>query len=187
MPLPPTVLAYKPRDWTPRPEVLLLPNIPKPMHGMPPRVILGDKWWRKTRKEAYASTNFHCIACEVHKSKAKARQWLEGHELFETDYKRGRLTYIETVPLCHYCHNYIHDGRLKALLDRGEVHHAKYAAILRHGDEVLARNGLSKPLQVVSEIVKWEDWRLVLDGEEYPPVFATYLEWLAAFSGRDDG
>ncbi len=132
------------RSWHRRPEILLCPNIPKPMHGLAPRVIMGSSWWDKTRKEAYASTNRRCMACGVHKYKAKARKWLEGHELYQTDYRLGRLTYLETVPLCHFCHNYIHDGRLQMLLERGQIHHQKYAAIIQHGNRVLAEANLCK-------------------------------------------
>ncbi len=95
--------------WVRRPEVLLCPNTPKPLHGVVPREIYGQSWWNKTREAAYRSTNYHCLACGVHKYQAKHRQWLEGHELYEINYVEGTSTYIETVPLCHFCHNSIHD------------------------------------------------------------------------------
>lgn len=176
--------------WKLRPEVLLSPNIPKPMHGLAPRVILGTPWWDKTRKAAYASTNQRCIACGVHRNNAASRQWLEGHELYDTNYEQGRLTYIETVPLCHYCHNYIHDGRLWYLLQKGEVHQYKYAAIIQHGDKVLAEAGLRSKesheererrfaiLDREGKIAPWSAWRLVLFGKEYPPLHATYADWV---------
>lgn len=142
-------------------------------------MILGEKWWNETRKKAYRSTKFRCIACGVHKYKAKYHQWLEGHELYFTDYRQGRLTYLETVPLCHFCHNFIHDGRLLMLLNERKVHHWKYAAIMQHGTRVLAEAGLQKPSrterneQILSMVrdgtmARWEDWKLVLFGVEYP-------------------
>lgn len=166
--------------WRRRPEILLCPNIPQPLHGIAPRVILGSKWWDATRKAAYRSTRYHCIACGVHKYRAKYHQWLEGHELYLTDYRKGRLTYLETVPLCHFCHNFIHDGRLMMLLRNGEIHHAKYAAILQHGRKVLDEAGLRKEsrkqreeaiMEMIQngEMAPWEEWRLVLFGKEYLP------------------
>jgi len=154
--------------WKLRPEVLQCGRIPEPLHGVAPRVVLGAKWWNATRQAAYKSTAYHCVACGVHKADARHRQWLEGHELYEVDYLLGTMTYLETVPLCHFCHNYIHSGRLAALLDEGKITHAKYTAIIQHGDAVLDAAGLRKP-EIVVECVcpKAADWRLVINGKEY--------------------
>lgn len=168
------------REWKLRPEILLCPNIPQPMHGVAPREILGRQWWDDTRKEAYKSTNYHCIACGVHKTLAKLRQWLEGHELYEINYRKGRMTYLETVPLCHCCHSYIHDGRLQMLLEAGKIHHSKFVTIIQHGDAVLYGAGLKKLTanervelernrQLSGKNPEWGDWRLVLNGKLYPP------------------
>lgn len=183
-------LSKKPR-WKRRPEILLSDNIPQPMHGTAPRVILGSKWWNATRKAAYASTDFHCIACGVHKTMAKGRKWLEGHELYKVDYPKGRLTYLETVPLCHFCHNFIHDGRLLSLLHKEEIHHQKFVAIIQHGDRVLASVGLKrKPREkreaeytdglLMNTVAAWKDWRLVIDNLEYMPKFRTAQQWKKA-------
>ena len=174
--------------WVPRPEILLSPNIPKPLHGVAPRVILGSQWWDKTRQAAYASTDYHCIACGVWKMQAKGRQWLEGHELYDIDYTRGRMTYVETVPLCRYCHSYLHDGRLEALFQKGQITQAQYVAVLQHGDRVLRMAGLSKESlkdrdEFISnlKLAEWSKWRLVIDGKMYPPKFKSFEEWKRAF------
>lgn len=60
------------------PSILLHGNIPKPMHGTAPRVVLGQAWWNKERQAAYASTNYCCEACGVSKWEAQYHQWLEG-------------------------------------------------------------------------------------------------------------
>lgn len=155
--------------WERRPEVLLLPPIPEPMHGMAPRVILGVNWWNKTRLLAYKSTGYHCVACGVFKTEAKSRRWLEGHECYETDYLLGRMVYVETVPLCHYCHNFCHPGRMRALLECNGMTHSKYAAIMQHGAAVLKAARLEKPPfgQVIETYTDPEDWRLVIEGIEY--------------------
>lgn len=181
--------------WVRRPEVLLSKQIPKPLHSVNPRSILGRKWWDKTRKESYASTNFHCISCGVAKEMAKSRAWLESHELYSIDYKKGRMTYLEAVPLCHLCHNYCHPGRLRMLLDKGEIHHSKYVMVITHGDRVLAEAGLSRDSIQVAEakllkleqqgkIAKWADWRLVIDGKEYEPLYKSYAEWEQSFNPK---
>lgn len=169
-----------------RPEILLSSNTVKPMHGVVPRLIKGQKWWDETRQAAYRSTDFRCVACGVHKYDAKEHQWLEGHEVYRTDYRRGRMTYVETVPLCHYCHCFIHNGRLDSLVKQKVVTRKKYDAVMAHGHAVLKRAGLKKRKPFTFKIAKWGTWRLILDGEEYPPVYKDYKHWLAAFWETDD-
>ena len=180
--------GVKKPSWTPRPEILLCPNVPKPLHGVAPRVVLGKAWWDAERRKSYESTDFHCAACGVEKYRARWHKWLEGHELYDIDYRHGKMVYAETVPLCHFCHNFIHDGRLKELTRKGEIPKAKSAMILAHGDFVLRRAGLQKlPLwlrEVTMKLllenqqtVAWQDWRLVIGGKEYPPKFKDFNEW----------
>jgi hypothetical protein len=176
--------------WKRRPELLLCPNIPKPLHGVAPRVVLGNSWWNKTRKEAYARTNYRCMACGVHKYRAKYREWLEAHEVYDIDYERGRSVFVEAVPLCHFCHNFIHDGRLNMLLQAGKIPHGKFAAIMQHGERILSAEGLTKPPHSVRDqqvtnallsgrFANWSDWRMIVAGVEYPPLFTSYEDWLA--------
>jgi len=170
-------VRVKALSWEQRPEVLLSGNIPQPLHGVNPRSILGSKWWNETRKAAYKSTFYHCVACGVAKGDARFRQWLEGHELYEVDYLKGHMYYVETVPLCHCCHNYIHSGRLQSLLDKGEISHQKYVAIIQHGDSVLAQAGLSRLPPYPGPFALWKDWRLVLFGKKYKPLYKSLEEW----------
>jgi hypothetical protein len=165
-------LGYVPKPpFKRRPEILLNGQIPEPLYGLAPRVVLGAKWWDETRKVAYASTGYHCIACGVYKTDSKGPRWLEGHEVYVIDFYAGTMTYVETVPLCHYCHSYIHCGRLKWLLDEGKITHSTYAAIIQHGDRVLAQAGLRKPGEIVLDgaCAPWDDWCLVVNGKKYKP------------------
>jgi hypothetical protein len=173
-----------------RPELLLCPNVPKPMHGTAPRTVMGDKWWNATRKAAYEASQFCCAACGVPKLQAKFRKWLEAHEIYKIDYAKGLMTYVEAVALCHCCHNYIHDGRMKAMLDAGKLNHAKYAAIIIHGDRVLAaaglkklgrmdRDGEMKRMVLNGEVADWGDWRLVIGKKKYKGLFKNINEWIA--------
>ena len=165
-----------------RPELLLCPNIPKPMHGMAPRVVLGQEWWDKERVLAYQKAQYKCEACGVEAARAKKYPRLEGHELYDIDYQKGKMVYRETVALCHYCHNYIHDGRMRMLVASGEMAEDEYLEIQAHGDSILETARLSiVPLQL-PHMCPWSKWRLVIEGKEYPPLYKSEQEWLEAWS-----
>lgn len=175
---------WTPPKWTLRPEILLCGNIPKPLHGVAPRVVLGDKWWEKTRQEAYRSTDYHCIACGVPKHLAKGSPHLDAHEVYVIDYVAGRMTYLETVPVCPYCHQYIHSGRSLALLEQGILPHRTYAAIRWHGDRILRKAGLTPAAEYEGPFPPWKNWRLVINGVEYKPKYKSELAWSLAFRCR---
>lgn len=173
-------------EWKRRPEVLLHPNVPKPLHGLAPRVVLGQDWWDTVRRQAYRSTNYHCIACGVHRSMAVVSLHLEGHEVYSIDYLLGRATYVETVPLCHYCHSYIHSGRLRALVNTGKVALSKLRAVTAHGDNIIREAGLKHLEDYSGPTADWADWRLVVNGKEYEPLYKSYEEWCNAFTSADE-
>jgi hypothetical protein len=158
------------------------------MHGVVPRIILGRSWWDKTRREIYKSTDNHCLACGDAKMEVKgSNKWLEAHEMYSINYKRGRMKLIEVVPLCPYCHSYIHEGRLRSLLELGEIPHNKFAAIIQHGDAILQEAGLRRESYEVRDhelslikSARWEDWRLELNGKLYPPIYESYAHWMKA-------
>lgn len=173
---------YAPKSFSTRPELLRERNVPKPMHQVAPRVVLGQEWWDRERREAYRSTAYRCAACGVEARDAAEDRPLEAHEVYRVDYAAGRMVYVEAVPLCHYCHNFIHCGRLLIFLQKGWVTLAKYDAIMRHGRRVLRTAGLRPQGKLNVQMARWEDWRLVVYGKEYPPLFKSYSEWIAHFN-----
>lgn len=183
-----------------KPEILSHPNIPKPLHGISPRTIMGQAWWDKTRRDVYASTNYHCIACGVPKESAKEHKWLEAHEFYKIDYTRGVVTIESIEPLCHFCHNFIHSGRLAMIIDK-EIPRGLAVEILEHGFFILSINKLKcfpgtlelakvigactfkvKAYAVPEDTVAWGDWRLVFRGIEYHSNFSCYDEWEKHYS-----
>lgn len=112
---------------------------------------------------------------------------MEAHETYTINYKTGRMVYRGAVSLCHYCHAYLHDGRLAWLLETGQIHQSKYVAIIQHGDAVLAKAGLCRESKEVrdkqihsQEVAKWGDWRLQIGRKLYPPKFATQQQYFMA-------
>lgn len=176
----------KPKTSTPlkklRPEILLHPNIPKPLHGTSPRTILGDDWWDAQRKQAYANSGNRCVACGVHKSEAKYHKWVEAHELYDINYKKGLMTFREIVALCHSCHCYIHSGRMAMMVQEGTMEESMMNDIIRHGNRILKAAGLKHPSDP-QFAADWEDWRLVLYGKKYKGKFDTYYDWYDHYVG----
>lgn len=188
-----------------KPEILSHPNIPKPLHGIAPRTIMGQKWWDKTRKEVYATADYHCIACGVYKEVARGHAWLEAHEYWDIDYSKGEAKVESIEPLCHYCHNFIHSGRLTNILG-GEKSEDEVKEILEHGFKILSENKLScfpgtlelaksikaktygvKSYDIPESGVGWNDWKLIFNGEEYKSQFENYEAWQEYYDNKNKG
>ena len=178
-----------------KPEILCHPHIPKPLHGVAPREIMGKEWWDIERQKVYASTNYHCAACGVSKQEAKKHKWLEAHEFWHIDYKNGVCEITSIEPLCHYCHNFIHSGRLQMISGK-EKSLAEVKDILEHGLKILSENKLQCfpfTLQLANHFgcktfgvtaykltngdVAWSDWKLIWNGKEYKSRFSNMAEW----------
>lgn len=166
-------------EFKPDPYLLLHPNIPKPLHGLNPRSILGKDWWDMQRQRAYAAYNYHCWACGIHKQKAMFNKWLEAHECYEINYSEGTAKMIKIVALCHACHNYIHSGRLTALHDKGEINNAKYYQIMEHGKNLTDPLDPSKNPFILNDsgMAEWSEWHLIIDGKKYFSKFKDIYEW----------
>ena len=172
--------------------ILSHPNIPKPLHGLAPRVIFGASWWRKERARIIAEQENRCGACGVHLSQAEFHQWLEAHEVYNIDFEGARAVYVGPIALCHACHQFIHSGRLLAVLEKGEISYDRVYRIVDRGLDLCFKNEVTpyiglKPLVDYLGIKwgsfwepavygKWSDWRLVVDGVEYEG-FKTIEEW----------
>lgn len=183
-----------------KPEILCHPHIPKPLHSISPRTIMGQEWWNVERKKVYASTDYHCIACGVHKSQAKKHQWLEAHEFWDIDYKTGICKILSIEPLCHYCHNFIHSGRLSMIMGK-EKTEQEVIDILEHGFRVLSEHKLNcfpytlslakslgcktfgvKMYKSPKECASWDKFILIWQDKEYKSKFANFEEWRDAYN-----
>ena len=84
-----------------QPRLLYHFPIPPDLHRLNPRLLLGRRWWNKTRKKAYRSNNGFCQACG-------GTGRLDAHEQYEFNFKKKIATFRGVVPLCRSCHMYIH-------------------------------------------------------------------------------
>lgn len=165
------------------PEILTHPNIPKPLHGINPRTIKGVQWWDIQRQKIYKEQNYCCKACGIHKYKALgSKKWLECHEVYDYDFNKGVLTFKKLIALCHYCHLFIHSGRLVMLLQKHEISIKEFNDINGYGLSILKDNNLrdewhNRHNDYVEEKIEWSDWCLIFEGKKYYSKFKSYDEW----------
>lgn len=160
------------------PETLLGSRVPLPLWGVNPRSILTkiDKdWWTRTRQRVYESSSNYCRACGKHKSEQIGYpKNIDAHEVYDIDWKTGRVTLKEIIPLCSSgCHPYIHFGRLFAQRDAGKIQDKTFYSVISHGNTILKKAGLpQKNLDpTVDDNVYHLDWNafhldLTIEGEE---------------------
>lgn len=180
------------------------PNIPKPLHGVSPRTIEGEEWWEKERRLTYARYDYHCIACGVVKHEARKHHWLEAHEYWQIDYNTGICRVDSIEPLCHYCHNFIHSGRLAMILGK-EKTKVEVVEILEHGFEILAGAKLDcfpgtwwlaerlsaytygvMPYRFPDEDIAWNEWKLLWNGKEYHSPYKDFWAWQEHYKGGNN-
>lgn len=192
-------ITKKPKN---KPWLLSQSNIPKPLHGVNPRTIMGKDEWDKFRRKVYASTGYHCAACGVHQIDAMFHKWLEAHEDYEIDHRRGRMTVRSVEPLCHACHSFIHSGFLFVQLKKEMKSRDDVKSILKHGFKVLESAKLPAFIGLKNVIaasgykdswhgewiypeksnVSWQEWRMVWMGKEHKPLFNSMKEWQRHYS-----
>jgi hypothetical protein len=169
-----------------RPELLLHPNIVKPLHGLAPRTLMPKKDWDALRREAYARNNYHCHACGVYRAYDVGRlrfddesgETLDCHEFYKIDYEKKTVELLELVALCKNCHAYVHSGRMSSMYERGQLDEEDCYIIVNHGDSVLARVGLKKGLPDDKDYKdEWKEWRLIYEGKEHFSKWLDYFDW----------
>lgn len=186
-----------------KPYILSSPNIPKPLHGLTPKLLLGENWWKNEKKIAKNRTKETCSACGITKQNAKIYKWLELHGYYTFNNSNGILTIHSFEPLCHYCHSFIHSGLLTHKYNTKRIDINRYKAILQHGIEILNKNtldifGYTKLMCENMNIntynlksifsntnLKWSNYRLLLNNKEYKPIFKSFDDWKQYYIKKD--
>lgn len=97
--------------------LITMPNIPKPLHALPPRNIMGRTAWDRARKLCYFKANYKCEICGCEPPKGN----LHAHELYTIDYLEGTSTFNRCIAICKQDHDFIHSGRLVTLFKEGNT------------------------------------------------------------------
>lgn len=97
--------------------LIAMPNIPRPLHGLAPRTLLGSTTWDHMRKRCYAQADNTCVICGCKPDNAHHRH---SHEAYKIDYAHGTSTFAGVYCLCSLCHlGGIHTGRALTLWKHG--------------------------------------------------------------------
>lgn len=169
-----------------QPELLGQANIPKPLHGINPRTIMGQTAWKRLRQEIIQN-NPYCKACGLD------TYTLDLHEDYEIDYNNAIMRIKQYVPLCKDCHLFIHSGFLTTQIASSSISREKAREIMQHGIDICEKYDiavfvvgykLAKYLSVRTKNVKkwqpkntvsWNAWELEYEGKRYKGL--TQAQW----------
>lgn len=150
--------------WSPPSEddlrpLIAMPNLPKPMHALAPRTLLGASTWNHMRKFCYSKANDTCEICGNKPEKLRHRH---AHEVYEIDYKKGEARFVRAFCVCALDHlGCIHTGRAITLFKQGNPLYPKEFLL----------EGAEKAFKIISEYNK-----------DHPDAdlraYATYLDYL---------
>lgn len=137
--------------------LITMPNVPKPLHGIPPRVIMGKTTWDHVRKKCYFDAGYKCEICGEEPPKGQ----LHAHELYSYDYKKGTGKFERCIAICKKDHDFIHSGRLITMLKNNNILYPKEYVLgvvekgfkLVHDYNCTHRN--KKPLRVYSTFLEY--------------------------------
>lgn len=144
-------------------EILAQTVLPKSLHGINPRTIMGQAKWNKLRQEKLAEADHHCMACGEF---VPDNHLLDCHEVYQIDMDKKEFKLVDIVCLCKKCHDYIHMGRLQMLMGQGLIAREYYNEVMMRGDELLESQNLKKQNLPFDEINN-PNWYLLYDGKKY--------------------
>ncbi len=101
--------------------LITMPNVPRPLHGLPPRKLMGDSTWNHVRKRCYFEAGYKCEICGCEPPKGQ----LHAHELYTYDFIDGTGTFERCIAICKKDHDFIHSGRLITMYKNGNILYPK--------------------------------------------------------------
>lgn len=151
-------------------KILSMPNVPKPLHTLAPRTILGASTWERMRKRCYYNAGYKCEACGCEPEKGQ----LHAHELYEVDYDNCTSTFVRCVALCKKCHTEpgVHTGRAYTMYHQGNV--------------LMPRPKLLEGVEHIFKLVYEYNTKCKPKDEEDLRLFATYVQFYKDKTLHDD-
>lgn len=112
--------------------LLTMPNIPKPLHELCPRNIMGEQGWKQYRLNCIKHAKYVCEICGK-----KLTYGAKSHELYTYSYLTGTAVFQRCVCLCSTCHDGIHSGHSITRFKRGEISKEHLLAIIENAFRII--------------------------------------------------
>ena len=96
--------------------LLTMPNIPRPLHELCPRNIMGEKAWEQYRLDCIKHAKYVCEICG-----RKLTYGAQSHELYTYSYLTGTAVFQRCVCLFGTCHAGMHSGLSVTQFKNGEI------------------------------------------------------------------
>ena len=154
------VTSWAPPAGEDKRPLIAMPNIPKPLHSLAPRTLLGSKVWDEMRKGCYALAD---DTCEICGEKPNVLSRRHAHEVYTIDYAKGVATFAGCFCLDSVCHlACIHTGRTITLYKQNNPLYPKEFLL----------EGAEKAFKIISAYNQ--------DHPEEEPLraYSTYIEYL---------
>lgn len=111
------VTKWEPPDGDDLRPLIAMPNLPKPIHGLAPRTLLGTNTWNHMRRFCYSKADDTCEICGDKPEDLKKRH---AHEVYSIDYEKGEARFVRAFCVCSLDHlGCIHTGRAITLYRQG--------------------------------------------------------------------
>lgn len=138
-------------QFSPDPRLLLHSSPPDALYAITPRTIMGNQWWAEQKSAAVVKQNRQCYTCGAKESQLKFP--LEAHEHYDINYTNGRVKLVKVVALCHFCHDYIHDGRIYSQVKRNNLDDSSnirslgsyYCKVIERGENLISEFFKTEP------------------------------------------
>lgn len=87
--------------------LITMPNIPRPLHGVNPRAIMGEAAWNEVKYKYFLEARYKCEICGT----LLDNRNIQLHELYSYNHGERYAVFERYVSVCILCHNGIHSGR----------------------------------------------------------------------------
>lgn len=137
--------------------LITMPNVPRPLHGLPPRKIMGQANWDRMRKRCYYDAGYKCEICKCEPPKGQ----LHAHELYSYDWLEGTGKFERCIAICKQDHDFIHSGRLITMLKNGNPLYPKsyVLGVVEKGFKLISEYNAThrnkKPLKAYSTFLEY--------------------------------